>query len=114
MTFSNSFTISVQFGQFNYCDRRTILDSLEDFDRIERDAELQIPVVSSPTAEVAIWQEVNVNTIGTSNWVNFSEDGEQVRGWCTTDQVAEMIAVVSTAESLREIESKLQTLKLTI
>lgn len=70
MTFENGWTISVQFGTYNYCSARN--QSIED-DRKWLD-EL------CPDAEVAIFDP-------TGAFVNF-KSGDSVRGWSNPDDVA--------------------------
>lgn len=73
MTFENGWTISVQFGKFNYCSRKSFSDPLSD---------MGSEVVTSPDCEIAIWDKNNV-------WYDFGND--QVKGYCSTDEVAEWI-----------------------
>ena len=61
MTFENGNTISIQFGFGNYCDNRH--EGKE----------------SCKDAEIAIWNKEGV-------WHDFEND--QVKGYCTTDEVA--------------------------
>jgi hypothetical protein len=65
MTFNNGWTISVQFGMANYA---TIEDGI------------------SISAEIAIWDKDN-------NWYDFGND--KVKGYCSTDEVADWIYKVS-------------------
>lgn len=67
MKFLNGNTISVQFGMANYCSNRN------DESRPE-----------STTAEIAIW-----NTAG--NWYVFEDSIDNVRGYCSADEVAKWI-----------------------
>ena len=72
MTFENGYTISVQFGSGNYCDNR----------HLAWDA----PIEPSKTAEIAIWPEGG-------DLIEFPH-GDSVRGWCTADEVAQIISQV--------------------
>ena len=86
LTFENNLTISVQFGSYNYCDRRG-------FDQTygsERDT----LIVESSNAEIAIWDKED-------KWFNFGSDVE--KGWCTANEVAEWIEKVSKANELSDI-----------
>lgn len=74
MTFENGWTVSVQFGKFNYADLEPNTPS------------------SAYTAEIAAWD-------ATGNWFEFS-DGDKVKGHCTPDKVAEFIHQISTYPSL--------------
>ena len=70
MTFENGWTVSVQFGNGNYCENRFATDH-------ERG--------ESVDAEIAAWDKNNV-------WHDFGHD--TVMGWCTADQVADFIAEI--------------------
>jgi hypothetical protein len=76
MTFNNGWTISVQFGCGNYCDNGHHPDGYFFFKGKEQ--------VTSPNAEIAIW-----NKEGDYNFGN-----DIVKGYCTTDEVAEWIEKV--------------------
>ncbi len=77
MTFENGWTISVQFGYGNYCDNWNF----------EADYSMNFPpVVESPNAEIAMWDK-------DGNWYEFETD--RVKGWCSTNEVAEWIEKVS-------------------
>ena len=78
ITFENGWTISVQFGKGNYCNRRSYAD---DAWKPETDE-----IVESANAECAIWDADGV-------WMDF--DFDQVIGYQTPDQVAAMIARVA-------------------
>lgn len=64
LTFENGNTISVQFGLGNYCKNR------------------YRSMPESNNAEIAIWDASN-------NWHTF--DGDQVKGWCDANEIAEWI-----------------------
>jgi len=87
ITFENGMTISVQFGTGNYCDRRNFDSDI--FGELKKD------IVSSPNAEIAIWDVDN-------NWFYFGYD--QVKGFVTPDEVALWINAVSSAESLNDLQ----------
>lgn len=69
MTFANGNTISIQFGQGNYCENRHCSKS------------------ECKDAEIAIW-----NNEG--KWYDFESD--QVKGYCTPDEVAQYINFAAT------------------
>ena len=77
MTFANGYTISVQFGNGNYCDNRHYGDMLAH--------DQSVP--PSYTAEVAAWDKNN-------NWVQLGEN-DNVLGYQTADDVAALIASIS-------------------
>lgn len=74
LTFENGWTISVQIGTGNYCDRR-------DYSAVYRQ-EMSEPIIQSPDAEIAIWDKNN-------NWFDFGND--TVKGWVSTEEIAEWI-----------------------
>jgi hypothetical protein len=89
MTFENGITISVQFGYGNFCDNKIM--------NAEYGEELREPIVSSRTAEIAIWDS-NLTYFRFSN-------GEPVVGYVTPDEVAAWIAIASKARTLTELET---------
>ncbi len=88
MKFDNGLTISVQIGTMSYCSRRS-------FD-LDAESEMKIHIVESQDAEIAIWNE-------TDQWFDFGTD--QVKGWCSADEVADWIHKVKSADSLKDIEN---------
>jgi hypothetical protein len=78
MTFDNGWTISVQFGYGTYSDNRNHPDGY-DFSRKEKDTQ-------SSDAEIGIWD-------ANGEWFDF--DSGTVKGYCSTNEVAEWIAKVS-------------------
>lgn len=86
MKFENGLTISVMFGTMNYCERRK-------FD-LDYSSEMKIDAVLSANAEIAIWDE-------NDNWFNFGTD--QVKGWCSADEVAEWITRTQKATNIHNI-----------
>ena len=82
MTFKNGWTISIQWGTFNYCSRKT-------FDVVIPMSEMKEDLVTSPDCEIAIWDKNNV-------WYDFGTD--QVKGYCNTDEVAKWIWKVKNFE----------------
>jgi hypothetical protein len=81
LTLGNGWMASVQFGAGNYAsNRNTTFHAARKEDFWE-----------SNTAEIAAWygeQEGNIR-----NWYNFGTD--QVKGWCTADEVVEFLGMVS-------------------
>ena len=88
MTFENGITISVQWGAVNYCERRNITTSYRG------DMDAATPYVKSINAEIAIWDKEKT-------WFNFGND--DVKGWCTTDEVATWIGMAREAKTLDDI-----------
>lgn len=81
MTFENGWTISVQFGFGNYCSNRNHPDGWY--------ASKDVECFSCPDAEIAIWDSFG-------EYYNFEHD--TVKGYCSTDEVAEWITKVSHPE----------------
>ena len=77
MTFDNGWTISVQFGYGTYSDNRNHPYGL-DLSRKEKDTQ-------SSDAEIAIWD-------ANGDWFDF--DSDTVKGYCSTNEVAEWIEKV--------------------
>ena len=73
MTFENGWTISVQWGIGNYCSRGHISSNPM--------VDMKTDVVSSPDCEIMIW----------CNEQNFSFGNDDVKGYCSADEVAEWI-----------------------
>ena len=78
MTFANGWTVSVQFGPGNYCENRNMAITVEQ--------EQFAGKKGSINAEIAAW-----NADG--NWHDFGDD--TVRGWCSTDDVADFIHMIA-------------------
>ena len=74
MTFESGWTISVQWGRGNYCER---MNSSIDEDRKQM-------TVESTSAEIAIWNK-------DGEWYTF-DNGDTVLGYLTADEVAEWIS----------------------
>jgi hypothetical protein len=79
LTFSNGWTVSVQFGSGNYCERRQ-----DEWNTKPEDLH------SSKDAEFAAWDKDGV-------WL--SADGDEVKGYCSSDEVAAFIEFVSKLNS---------------
>lgn len=82
MTFPNGITISVQFGQGNYCSRRHSTTEIDD------------KKVKSTDAEIAIWDQNNTD---------FYFGKQTTEGWCTTEKVSEWINRCMMATSIHNI-----------
>ena len=78
MTFENGWTISVQFGYGNYCQNNHHPNGFY-FSKNQ-------DITTSEDAEIAIWDNQG-------NWYNFGSD--TVKGYCSTNEVAEWIDKVS-------------------
>lgn len=83
MTFANGWTVSVQFGPYNYTSNRDLNPrSGESYIRAMRDAGEQ----GSPDAEIAAWDSNGV-------WYDFGND--KVKGWVKADEVAAFIQMIA-------------------
>jgi len=78
ITFNNGWTISVQWHEGAYTSRPDRMSAR--FEKPEYGTE-----ISSPDAEIAIWNKGG-------DWYDFGTD--QVKGYCTADEVAEWIEKV--------------------
>ena len=97
MTFENNYTISVQWGTENYCEKRNT--TIHPTDPMEHKR------LDSLSAEIAVFDYEEM--------INISSDGiDAVIGWLGTEDVAKVIAIVSSAGSVEEIQTKIKTLGL--
>ena len=94
MAFENGFRISVQFGPGNYCEKRDA-----DFDAPKRETRWE-----SCSAEIAVF--------GKDGMLKGIGGDDDVAGWLSTDQVAKVIAIVSSAKTESEMVKKCKALKL--
>jgi hypothetical protein len=101
VTFENGFTLSVQWGVMNYCEHRSTYFSDTD------DKDLPDPMKNnrweSELAEIAVF--------GKDKLLNIAEN-DQVIGWVSADNVAKVIAIVSSSTTENEIETKIKSLNL--
>lgn len=86
MTFENGLTISVQFGGNNYC--ANYLTETAGKEHLQ-------PHTYCPDAQIAIWDKKG-------NWFNFGCD--TIKGYCSTEEVANWIYKVSKAKNLKSIK----------
>lgn len=77
MTFENGWTVSVQWGYNSYCGNK--MKGVYGQENQERDFKCM-------DAEIAAWDEEGV-------WYQF--ETEDVKGWCTANEVAEFIELIS-------------------
>ena len=95
ITFENGFGISVQWGTMNYCERKNLGAEYKD--------EMKTPRWESRTAEIAIYKDKKFIDIG----------DDTVIGWCSPDEVAKCIAIVSVDDTTEnEIREKIKALKI--
>lgn len=91
MTFENGYTISIQFGNGNYCDNynnQSAISSSEKYNGF----------IESKDAEIAIWKNFNDVWVTKRIWYDlFKEDlADDVKGNVSTDEVAKIINYIST------------------
>ena len=79
----------------NYCERRNYSD--------EYKSELKENFIKSADAEIAVYDDKEMINIG---------EHDAVIGWCSPDEVAKVITIVSSATTANEIESKIKALKI--
>ena len=93
--FDNGFSISVQWGNMNYCERRNYSDDYK--------SEMKEDFIKSSDAEIAVIDsEGGMLAIG---------DHDSVIGWLSADDVAKIIEGVASAESSEEIINEIKELK---
>ena len=97
MTFDNNYTISVQWGTENYFEKKhTTIHPTDPMEHKRWD---------SLSAEIAVFDDEEM--------INISSDGiDAVIGWLGTHDVAKVIAIVSSAGSVEEIQTKIKKLGL--
>ena len=110
MTFENGFSISVQWGVGNYCEKR---DSGEWNEATKHD------FWSSNSAEIAVFNKEGRNSmIPITGYTLENTDGTEesytdvVSGWLSTDTVAKCITIVQSATTKEEVQTKIKALNL--
>ena len=84
LSFTNGWTVSVQWGPGNYCEKRSVSDY---------EAPSKVSTWGSTTAEVAAWDKNKA-------WHNFAVDDEMVKGWMTTNEVLDFINMIASKKSV--------------
>jgi hypothetical protein len=108
MTFENGFAISVQWGVGNYCEKK---DDGEWSESTKHD------FWSSNSAEIAVFNKEG-GFINIRGYEIEKEDGtieeydDVVSGWLSTNEVAKVIAIVSSAQTEDEVIKKVKSLNL--
>ena len=97
MTFDNGFTISVQWGTINYCEKKNLGADI--------DEEIKTKRWESTTAEIAVFNDTGIVPVGKS---------DDVIGWCSADEVATVIAIVQSAhpDNQEEMVEEIKALKI--
>ena len=91
LTLGNGWTVSVQFGAGNYASNR----DADYFAARKKD------FWESTTAEIAAWYGEREGT--NSNWYDFGND--QVKGWCSADEVVRFLGMISKLPSRKPLPS---------
>ena len=92
MEFDNGFSISVQWGIENYCEKKSFNTDIDPTK--ER-------IWESTSAEIAVFDDEGIVPVG---------GDDQVIGWLSPDEVAKYIAMVSSATNKNEIKTKIKEL----
>ena len=95
MSFENGISISVQWGVGNYCDRKDGCDYSESMNGEFWEA---------TSAEIMITSNSDENVV--------LDNGDVVAGWLSTDTVAKLIHMCSTARNTKHLNEMLETLSL--
>ena len=110
MTFENGFRISVQWGVGNYCEKQMNTN-------YEWNESTKHDFWSSNSAEIAVFNKEG-SMIPITGYTLENKDGTEdnytdvVSGWLSTNQVAKVIAIVSSAQTEDEMTKKLKSLNL--
>ena len=96
MTFKNGFTISVQWGTFNYCEKKNLGADIEE--------EIKTRRWESSNAEIAVFGK-------DAGFVSLGKD-DAVIGWVSPDNVAKCISIVQSSTTEKEIETKIKSLNI--
>jgi hypothetical protein len=104
MTFKNGLTLSVQFGYGNYCDNHNI----ENYDHNNYG---KTPM-KSDDAEIAIWMTDNMDWV-TKYFYGNRRQGDDVMGYQTPENVAEIITILNSFETKEDFEKWLLLQKIT-
>lgn len=74
ITFANGYSVSVQFGKGNYCERRGRMDEVDSH--------------ACKNAEVAAWDK-------DGKWYKLPDSNDDVIGWQTPEQVLAILVLVA-------------------
>jgi len=96
MKFDNGFSISVQWGSMNYCERRNYNDDYK--------SEMKENHIKSADAEIAV--------IDSKGGMLAIGEHDTVIGWLSTDKVSKVISIVSSSTTENEIKIKIKSLNL--
>mgnify|MGYP003646249794 FL=1 len=88
MTFENGYTLSVQYGRGNYCERRNDYMVYDQNDSLE---EPSADKIISKDCEIAVWHD------GKGGYVQLSEH-DAVRGWVPIEDLPQIMVYVQTGD----------------
>ena len=94
MKFENGFSISVQWGTENYCEKKSFNTDIDPTK--ER-------IWESTSAEIAVFDDGGIISVG---------GDDQIIGWLSPDEVAKYIAIVSSAKNAEEMVEEIKSLKI--
>lgn len=80
VAFANGWTASIQFGPYNYCEKRERRDAL--------DTDSAFDGSYSANAEIAAWDAAG-------NWYSPDEWGDTVKGYQTPAEVLEFLTIIA-------------------
>ena len=92
MKFNNGFSISVQWGNMNYCERRNWSADYK--------SEMKEDYIKSENSEIAVF-----DTKGSMMSVG---ENDAVIGWLSADEVAKIIEIVSNADDKEGIVKRIK------
>ena len=97
MKFDNGYSISVQWGTINYCEKKNLMAEYKD--------EMKEPTWKSRTAEIAVFNGTRMVLVGKH---------DDIIGWCSADEVAKIIAIVQSAhpDNEEEMVEEIKSLKI--
>ena len=97
MKFDNGYSISVQWGTINYCEKKNLMAEYKD--------EIKEPTWKSTTAEIAVFNDTRIVPVGKH---------DDIIGWCSADEVAKIIAIIQSAhpDNEEEMVEEIKSLKI--
>ena len=94
MNFENGLAISVQWGIENYCEKKSFNTDIDPTK--ER-------IWESTSAEIAVFNDEGIVPIGKN---------DEIIGWCSANEVAKVIKIVSSTTDLDKMKSKIEKLNI--
>jgi hypothetical protein len=97
--FENGFSISVQWGTMNYCERKSFTNEA---------MLLNNPWWKSQDAEIAVFKNNNEKNESDDTMLPIG-DNDSVIGWCSPEKVAQIMNIVSTSKNEYEIIKRIKS-----